>query len=516
MGKSSPAPPAPPDPSATAQAQTGTNVGTAVAQTILGNANQYGPSGSTEYNQIGSQSISVPTFDAQGHQTGTSSYDIPRYSQTTTLSPAQQQMYDLQNQTGLSLNQTALSQAGQIGNLLNNPVSQADVGAMAALPGQATFQGAPTSPTFQQQGAGSPLTMSSPAQQADTTFGASGPIQMSVGPNDYSADRQNVVNAIYSRLNPELDRERSSLENSLVNQGFQRGTQAFDEAMNQYGRQANDAYMQADLAGSNEQSRLAGLALQQGQFANSAQQQDYTQQQGRGLFGLQATGQNNASNLAANQFANSAAGQAFSQDQSRLNFNNTVGQQGYQNDLTGANLNNQNAQQTFANQQANASLQNQEQATALQQLFGVRSFPINQITALMSGGQVQSPSATPYQSGNIGQTNVSGDVYNTAALNQANYQSQVAQQNAMMGGLFGLGSSAILGAARFSDRRLKRNIVDLGLRLTNGLKLYAYRYLWSDEPKVGVMADEVMHIKPSAVSNIGGYLAVDYDQALTA
>ena len=61
-----------------------------------------------------------------------------------------------------------------------------------------------------------------------------------------------------------------------------------------------------------------------------------------------------------------------------------------------------------------------------------------------------------------------------------------------------------------SDIRLKRDIVALA-RLDNGIGLYRYRYLWSDQLYVGVMAQEVAGIVPAAVvCGPDGYLRVDY------
>jgi hypothetical protein len=61
-----------------------------------------------------------------------------------------------------------------------------------------------------------------------------------------------------------------------------------------------------------------------------------------------------------------------------------------------------------------------------------------------------------------------------------------------------------------SDIRLKRDIVELA-RLDNGLKLYRYRYLWSDQLYVGVMAQEVAEIVPEAVVlGSDGFLRVNY------
>jgi hypothetical protein len=63
-----------------------------------------------------------------------------------------------------------------------------------------------------------------------------------------------------------------------------------------------------------------------------------------------------------------------------------------------------------------------------------------------------------------------------------------------------------------SDVRLKKDIVPVG-QLANGLRLYRFRYRWSDELYVGVMAQEVARIAPDAVvRGSDGYLRVDYDR----
>jgi hypothetical protein len=69
------------------------------------------------------------------------------------------------------------------------------------------------------------------------------------------------------------------------------------------------------------------------------------------------------------------------------------------------------------------------------------------------------------------------------------------------------------GGGRRSDIRLKQDIVPL-IRLSNGLELYRFRYKGSDHtPYVGVMAQEVEKVQPSAVwRDHNGYLVVDYDR----
>jgi hypothetical protein len=62
-----------------------------------------------------------------------------------------------------------------------------------------------------------------------------------------------------------------------------------------------------------------------------------------------------------------------------------------------------------------------------------------------------------------------------------------------------------------SDRRLKRNISFLETR--NGIKLYSFQYLWSDEYFVGAMAQDLLGTEhASAVMERNGYYTVDYSQ----
>lgn len=62
-----------------------------------------------------------------------------------------------------------------------------------------------------------------------------------------------------------------------------------------------------------------------------------------------------------------------------------------------------------------------------------------------------------------------------------------------------------------SDMSVKRDVEQVGI-LENGLKLYRFKYLWSDKEFVGVMAQDVMKVRPEAVfTTRSGLLSVDYD-----
>lgn len=288
MGSSSP-PPAP-DPYKVASAEGQSNVQTALGNSVLGNPNVYGPQGSTTYSQSGEmQTITLPDG---------STTQVPRYNQTTTLSPEQQNLYNLNTQTQANIGQIGVDQSARIGDILGKPVDYAD---------------------------------------------------LKIDPNSFSADRQRVEQAMYDRMQPQLDRSRDAEENRLVNQGFQRGTEAFTNAMGDLGRQENDLRLGITAAGLGEQQGMYGMARD----AAGYEMQRRTQQQNQ---------------------------------------------------------------------------------------------PINAITALLSGSQASLPNVGGYNAPQIQGTNVGQNVYGSAALNNQNYQIQQQQQNAMLGGLAGLGGAGMYAA----------------------------------------------------------------------
>ena len=107
--------PPPPDPYETAGAQTGSNIGTAVANSWMNNVSQYGPDGSRVRSQTG-------TVDWTDPNTGTV-YQIPQFAETTSLSPMGQQIYDQQQNGRLGLATMANNQIGRLDNRLSTPFS---------------------------------------------------------------------------------------------------------------------------------------------------------------------------------------------------------------------------------------------------------------------------------------------------------------------------------------------------------------------------------------------------------
>jgi hypothetical protein len=96
------------------------------------------------------------------------------------------------------------------------------------------------------------------------------------------------------------------------------------------------------------------------------------------------------------------------------------------------------------------------------------------------------------------------------AANRINYANAKAGTQGMgiQNALNLAGTAAKVFAA--SDIRVKRDIERIG-EMPSGLPVYRFRYLWSDEPQVGVMAQEAMQMFPDAVAEFSGILHVDYN-----
>ena len=501
MGKKSgPSQPKAPDPVATAQAQTAMNKETAVANANLNRIDQYTPQGSLTFKQ-----------------TGVNSDGTPRYASYQQYSPGEQKLYDQQNQI-----------AQQLGGLAQDNMSRVaetqgkDFNFNGMTPLQSNVQGGQIQTSYAQ---GRPVQGSiANAGQIRDQFGSGGNIQTGLdytnltglpGTDDFSADAQRVNDAVYkqatSRLDPQFEQQQRDLASQLAAKGVTENSAAYRNAMDQFARQRTDAYNQATYsgvqAGANEQSRLFGLALNarqqgqnevntQGNFANAAQQQQFSQNAAQAQFQNAAQSQRYDQNANNAQFANAAQQQQYSQNAANAAFNNTAQEQKY----------NQNA--------ANVALNNNVRQQQIQEATYLRNLPLNDSASLLAtGGGVQQPDFANFANVNVGNTDYAGLVQSNYGAQMQAYNQAQANRSAGLGSIFGaLGS--IGGAAVMSDRRLKQAIVRVG-ELASGIPTYVYSYIGSAVRHFGVMAQDVLTVRPDAVIEMpGGYLAVNYQKVL--
>lgn len=104
--------PSAPDPVATANAQAGLNQSTATTQQLLNQTNQVNPYGSVMYNQTGNNTFT----DSSGKVT-----TVPQFTQTTTLSPTQQGIFDKTQAAQTNLAGLAEDQSAAMRDYLNKP-----------------------------------------------------------------------------------------------------------------------------------------------------------------------------------------------------------------------------------------------------------------------------------------------------------------------------------------------------------------------------------------------------------
>ena len=138
-----------------------------------------------------------------------------------------------------------------------------------------------------------------------------------------------------------------------------------------------------------------------------------------------------------------------------------------------------------------------------------RMQPLTELNAIRTGAQPQMPQFQPtqYAGGaqgpNMGQAAGQQNQYDLGL-----YNSGVGQANSFNSGLMSLGGA--LGAAWLSDRRLKANIVRIGEHPL-GIGIYTYDIFGKRD--VGVMADEVLTVRPEAVlRHASGFLMVNYGE----
>lgn len=132
---------------------------------------------------------------------------------------------------------------------------------------------------------------------------------------------------------------------------------------------------------------------------------------------------------------------------------------------------------------------------------------INQISALLNGGQVSQPNfMTGANVAGAPTTDNAAIIANSDAAKMKAWQESQAAFGSTLGGLGGLFS--------LSDARAKTNMKKIG-KTEDGLGLYSFKMKGSDETKIGLKAQDVKKKKPGAVAKRpDGLLAVDYKKAL--
>lgn len=135
----------------------------------------------------------------------------------------------------------------------------------------------------------------------------------------------------------------------------------------------------------------------------------------------------------------------------------------------------------------------------------LRNQPINEVTALMSGGQVSQPTFNDASTATIPTTD------NAAIINQ-DYQNQVNAANQRNAGI-GSVASGIGSIFSLSDKRAKKDVEKVGEM--QGQNVYKYRMKSGGGIKLGLIAQDVQKKTPEAVTTgRDGMKRVNYGIAL--
>ena len=283
-----------------------------------------------------------------------------------------------------------------------------------------------------------------------------------------------------------LQASMANASNGLQAAGLNQADRQFGANLGMQGQLAN-AQMAMQALGLGQADRQFGAQLgQQGQMANlqAALQAMQMGQQDRQFGATQQFGYDQLANAFNQQNAQFGANQQLQYDQ--------MGQQDRQ---FGAN---QDFQQSQADMQALMALLGYgNQVTGYNnQLLGQDQQRAGSLFGLI-------PGLTPTQLDVMGPVNAQMNAQNANNANATN------AQNGLYSAIGQFGSAAFM----LSDRRAKTDITKVG-KLDNGLNVYAYRYKSGGPMQIGVMAQEVEQVNPSAVAEIGGLLHVNYAEAV--
>lgn len=435
--------PSPPDPYKTANAQAAANVGAANAAAIANNPNETNPWGSINNTIAGSERVIIGQ-DKKGNPVYG---DVNRYNREINLSPEGQKLFDQQNKLGSSLNELAIDQTDRLTGHLSDPID------FSGLPDRVTSVSAP-----EFDGA---LSLERPDSPTFTDPGLKKEVDSS------AFDRAGMEDAMFDRIKEESDRDWGTTEATLAARGIMPGTEMYRRAMEAHTDNTNRARLDAMKYAGDELSRSANLELTKFGAENAARLSDAGLSDSRGLMGLNFSNARNSAALAENAATNAATQQQFNAGM-----------------MSGE----------FANNARNQ---------ALQEMLAGRNQPINEISALMRGGQVTAPQFQQFRGQGIEPAPISENVWNA-------YNAQM-QQASAQNGLFGSVLGGIGGLFGLSDERAKENIRMVG-ETFDGLPVYVFNYIGDEETRMGVMAQEVEDAKPEAVVEVNGVKYVDYSQ----
>jgi hypothetical protein len=458
---------------------------------------------------------------------------LNQWTQTTTLSPEQQALYDQNQRLNRQLGDVAQTGVKYVANAMANPLTQ-KIPLHAYVPTTSERMIASTAaPNLQTQIADagriqSAVPFSGPMQ---TQIADSGPIQTSVANNanqinanfanqanqvntnfannasqvntnyannaanvrtstvDPTLLNQQVQDALYKSqtqyLDPQFEQSSSNLQNQLANQGITQGSAAYNRAMLNAGIQRQQAYSNAQqnaiTGGVSAANTLFGQNLAGANLNNAAVAQQFGQGMTSQQAGNAALAQQFGQGLTAQQAGNTAVGQQFGQATTAQQAGNTaLGQQFGQNVAAG-NFANTSQGQQFSQNAAKMAAFNAAQAQQYSQ--NANDLGISNAAQAQQYGQ----NASNMAAANAANTGMFGMAQANAALNNAT-QNQVFAQNTTNANLANLASNQQLAQ--------DQTIMNAPVNMLNAVRSSQQMQV-AQQPQVGVSS-------PAALNQVAG------------
>ena len=348
MGKKSPSPPPPPDYTGAAIAQGAANKDAAQASAFLSNPNVTSP--------YGTRSVSYSAGPGKDNY-------VPNI--TETFSPGQQAVFDQEQALSQKLGSLGNSAADYASGTLSKPLD------FAGVPAAGQFSAATGVPAL--------------------PSAYTGPGDLPGMPGNYDTVRNQVIDAMMSRVNTDMAQKRNLTNSDLVARGIMPQNDAYGREMDTIGRQENDARQQAIIAGGDAAAQAFGVDMNRRQQGYNEATTDAGLKYGQQL-GLNQTGYTQAT------------------DQEKTKF----------------------AQQQEARQQA------------ITEALAKRQVPLNEISAFRTGSQVQPLQFQNYTGADVPPPPLFGAAQAQYGADADRYNQQMDSRNNMTSGLFQLGSAGLL------------------------------------------------------------------------
>lgn len=210
-----------------------------------------------------------------------------------------------------------------------------------------------------------------------------------ISDDSIETEKNTIRDALNERLDWQVETDRDSRIARLANMGIVPGMDAYEREMRTFDRQTTDNRLAIETVVIQEHSRL------------------------------------------------------FEQNRVKAEFSNKVVLSNFQMAVTKLEVENRVKLQLFDANQAIAAFVNSVRAMSMQEFLSERSQTVNEITALMHGGQVQVPRGEAFRAGRISDTPIGQYVYQSAAMDMQKWNTETQYQQAMIGGMMSMAGSVM-------------------------------------------------------------------------